>query len=136
MIPDGDPLDNPGRLSGRDIIAQPDSRRRQQNARGESGNNQFTTETMKYYVDFAAKSGFPYFFLDAGWSSGDITKMNGRVDIPELVRYAAAKEVKVWVWLGYNDPAFLAQRHGVAQCPAVSALTKALSGLAEATIAR
>ena len=40
------------------------------------------------------------------------------------------------VWLGYNDPAYLAQRHGVAQCPAVSGLTKALAGLAEVTVAR
>jgi uncharacterized protein (DUF302 family) len=39
------------------------------------------------------------------------------------------------VWLGYNDPAFLAQRHGVVQCPAVGGLSKALSGLVEATIA-
>ena len=68
---------------------------------GNSGNKYFTTETMKYYVDFAADSGFPYFFLDAGWSSPrDITQMNGRVDIPELVKYAATKNVKVWIWLG------------------------------------
>ena len=40
------------------------------------------------------------------------------------------------VWLGYNDPAYLAQRHGVAQCPAVGGLTKALSGLADAATAR
>jgi uncharacterized protein (DUF302 family) len=40
------------------------------------------------------------------------------------------------VWLGYNDPAYLAQRHGVPQCPAVSGLTKALAGLAEVTVAR
>ncbi len=39
------------------------------------------------------------------------------------------------VWLGYNDPAFLAQRHGVAQCPAVENLRKALSGLAAAAVA-
>ena len=39
------------------------------------------------------------------------------------------------VWLGYNDPAFLAQRHGVAQCPAVENLRQALSGLAAATVA-
>ncbi|MDP1644883.1 MAG: DUF302 domain-containing protein [Thiobacillus sp.] len=39
-------------------------------------------------------------------------------------------------WLGYNDPAFLAQRHGVAQCPAVGGLSKALTGLAQATVAR
>lgn len=67
---------------------------------GNSGNEYFTTETMKYYVDFAAESGFPYFFLDAGWSlPNDITKMNGKVDIPELVKYAATKNVKVWIWL-------------------------------------
>ena len=40
------------------------------------------------------------------------------------------------VWLGYNDPAFLAQRHGVAACPAVENLRKALSGLAETVVAR
>ena len=40
------------------------------------------------------------------------------------------------VWLGYNDPAFLAQRHGVVQCPVVGALSKALSGLVETTLAR
>ena len=40
------------------------------------------------------------------------------------------------VWLGYNDPAFLAQRHGVPQCAVVENLRKALAGLAEATIAR
>lgn len=67
---------------------------------GNSGNNYFTTETMKYYIDFAAQAGFPYFFLDAGWSSPrDITQMNGRVDIPALVQYAATKNMKVWIWL-------------------------------------
>jgi alpha-glucosidase len=64
------------------------------------GHSAYTTENMKYYVDFAAQSGFPYMMLDAGWSAGrDITKMNGKVDIPELVRYAATKNVKVWIWL-------------------------------------
>jgi alpha-glucosidase len=64
-----------------------------------NGTPSFTTENMKYYVDFAAQSGFPYMMLDAGWSSGrDITHMNGKVDVPELVRYAATKHVKVWIW--------------------------------------
>ena len=40
------------------------------------------------------------------------------------------------VWLGYNDPEFLAKRHGVAQCPVVANLSKALSGLAAATVAK
>lgn len=39
------------------------------------------------------------------------------------------------VWLGYNDPAYLGQRHGVPQCPAVANLQKALAGLAGAVVA-
>ena len=39
------------------------------------------------------------------------------------------------VWLGYNDPAWIAKRHGVATCPVVANLTKALSGLAQAATA-
>jgi alpha-glucosidase len=66
---------------------------------GPDGKSSYTTETMKYYVDFAAQSGFPYMMLDAGWSTSDITKMRGNVDVPELVRYAATKNVKVWIWL-------------------------------------
>jgi uncharacterized protein (DUF302 family) len=34
------------------------------------------------------------------------------------------------VWLGYNDPQFLAQRHGAANCPVVQNLRKALDALA------
>jgi len=67
---------------------------------GPDGKPAYTTANMKYYVDFAAKSGLEYMMLDAGWFvSKDITKMNGRVDIPELVKYAATKNVKVWIWL-------------------------------------
>ena len=66
---------------------------------GPDGKAAYTTENMEYYVDFAAASGFPYMMLDAGWSGNDITKMRGNVDVPELVRYAAKKNVKVWVWL-------------------------------------
>jgi uncharacterized protein (DUF302 family) len=40
------------------------------------------------------------------------------------------------VWLGYNDPAYLARRHGVAQCAAAEDLGKALRALAEGAIAR
>jgi alpha-glucosidase len=63
----------------------------------------FTTDTMKYYVDFAAKAGLEYMLIDAGWSArNDITKMNGKVDVPEVVRYAAQTHVKVWIWLSYT----------------------------------
>lgn len=40
------------------------------------------------------------------------------------------------VWLSYNDPAYLAQRHEVPACPAAEALRKALSGMTEAVVAR
>jgi alpha-glucosidase len=64
------------------------------------GNPAFTTENMKYYVDFAARSGFPYMMLDAGWSArDDITRLNGKVDVPALAQYAATKHVKVWLWI-------------------------------------
>jgi uncharacterized protein (DUF302 family) len=39
------------------------------------------------------------------------------------------------VWLGYNDPAFIAARHGVPDCPSVAPLSKALAGLAAASTA-
>lgn len=40
------------------------------------------------------------------------------------------------VWLGYNDPAWLATRHGAGKCPAVEGLSKALAGLSAAVVAR
>lgn len=73
---------------------------------GPDGKSAYTTGNMRYYVDFAAQSGLEYMLVDAGWSAReDITKMNGRVDIPEVVRYAASKNVKVWIWLSYRDTA-------------------------------
>lgn len=39
------------------------------------------------------------------------------------------------VMLSYNDPEYLAKRHGAANCPAVENLKKALGSMAQATIA-
>jgi uncharacterized protein (DUF302 family) len=39
------------------------------------------------------------------------------------------------VWFGYNDPAWIAARHGGADCPVVPNLAKALAGLATAATA-
>lgn len=33
------------------------------------------------------------------------------------------------VWIGYNDPAWLARRHGAAQCPVVENLRKAVAAM-------
>lgn len=38
------------------------------------------------------------------------------------------------VWIGYNDPAWLAKRHGVPDCPVVGNLSKALAGITAATV--
>jgi uncharacterized protein (DUF302 family) len=35
------------------------------------------------------------------------------------------------VWIGYNDPAYLARRHGAAQCPAAENLKKAVAGFVQ-----
>jgi uncharacterized protein (DUF302 family) len=54
------------------------------------------------------------------------------IDLPlkALVWEDAASQV----WLGYNDPAWLASRHGATNCPVVGNLSKALEGIANAAI--
>jgi uncharacterized protein (DUF302 family) len=56
------------------------------------------------------------------------------IDLP--LKALVWEDASSQVWLGYNDPAFLAQRHGVAQCPVVENLRKALAGIAEAAVTR
>lgn len=55
------------------------------------------------------------------------------IDLP--LKALAWEDAQGQAWLGYNDPAWLAQRHGAASCPAVENLRKALSGLTESTVA-
>ena len=40
------------------------------------------------------------------------------------------------VWLGYNEPTYVAGRHGASQCPVVGNLKQALAGFAQAAIAK
>ena len=56
------------------------------------------------------------------------------IDLP--LKALVWEDTQGQVWLGYNDPSWLARRHGAAQCPAADAMGKALSGLAEAAVAR
>jgi alpha-glucosidase len=91
------------------------------------------TATMKHYIDFASESGFPYMLIDAGWAvanrkgpedyaaMADITKVTPEIDMPELLRYAKEKHVKVWLWSHwtsvnkYMDQAFpLFEKWGIA----------------------
>lgn len=68
------------------------------------------TATMKHYIDFSSASGFPYMLIDAGWALAnrkspddyavvaDITKIDPNIDMPELLRYAKEKHVRLWLW--------------------------------------
>ena len=56
------------------------------------------------------------------------------IDLP--LKALVWEDASSQVWLGYNDPAYLAQRHGTGQCPAMENLRKALGGLAESAVAR
>ena len=56
------------------------------------------------------------------------------IDLP--LKALVWEDAAAQVWVGYNDPAYLAQRHGVASCPAVENLRKALGTLVEASVSR
>lgn len=55
------------------------------------------------------------------------------IDLP--LKVLVWEDAAAQVWLGYNDPDFLAKRHGAANCPAVGNLRKALEGLVAASVA-
>jgi uncharacterized protein (DUF302 family) len=65
-------------------------------------------------------------FMECGQSVG--------IDLP--LKALVWQDESGQVWLGYNDPAYLAVRHGVAQCPAVAGLKKALAAFAQQAVAR
>lgn len=54
------------------------------------------------------------------------------IDLP--LKALAWEDDKGVVWLGYNDPVYLAKRHGAPQCAAAANMAKALSSLVEATV--
>ena len=59
-------------------------------------------------------------FMECAQSAG--------IDLP--LKALVWQDASGQVWLSYNDPAYLAARHGASQCPVVANLTKALAGLA------
>jgi alpha-glucosidase len=72
-------------------------------------------ETIKYYIDFSARNKFEFMLIDAGWSAPmpgetgstrrrtDLTKSNATLDIPMLVAYAKARNVRLWLWAHFRD---------------------------------
>jgi alpha-glucosidase len=74
-------------------------------------------DSYKRFIDFAAAAGLPYYLIDAGWAWGngpeawvalpgtDITRAADGIDMPELVRYAAAKGVGLLLWAHWEHVA-------------------------------
>lgn len=64
-----------------------------------SGMKHRDTALYKHYIDFAAENGLEYLMIDAGWSDiFDLAKVNPKVDIKELVRYAKQNGVGIFLW--------------------------------------
>ena len=64
------------------------------------------TATMEHYVDFAAAHHLQYMLIDAGWYPAvdythptDILHHTAETDVPAIIHYAKAKNVKVLLWV-------------------------------------
>ncbi len=72
------------------------------------------TATMKYYIDFCAEAGIPYHSLDGldnvAWYGGAIVPYKGAdpvkglpdIDLPEVIRYAKEKGVRLRLWMNWQ----------------------------------
>ncbi len=71
------------------------------------------TATMKRYIDFCAANGIPYHSLDGldiAWYGGpiapngptDVTKAAPSIDLPEVLRYAKEKGVRLRLWMHWK----------------------------------
>jgi alpha-glucosidase len=59
------------------------------------------TETYKYYADFASANHIDYILLDEGWSDDrDIMSIVPEINLKQIIDYAKAKNVGVWLWMG------------------------------------
>jgi len=58
---------------------------------------------LKSFIDLSAHMNWEYTLIDDGWYKGwDCTQPIDGLDIPELVAYAAEKNVKIWVWVHWK----------------------------------
>ena len=74
-----------------------------------SGGVKMDTETIKKYIDLASENKFPYMLIDWQWygkyndPEADVTTVNEDVDMKNVRKYAAEKNVKLWLWLYWSD---------------------------------
>ena len=61
-------------------------------------------DTYKYYIDFASQYGIEYVILDEGWAvnkQADLFQVIPEINLPELVKYGAERNVGLVLWAGY-----------------------------------
>jgi alpha-glucosidase len=74
-----------------------------------SGEVKMEMPVIKQYIDLAAEMGWPYMLVDWQWygkfntPEADITKWAPQINMPEIIKYAASKNVKIFVWLYSSD---------------------------------
>ena len=74
-----------------------------------SGEVKMEIPVIKQYIDFAAEQGWPYMLIDWQWygpyntAEADITKCAPQLNMDEILEYAKAKNVKLWLWLYCTD---------------------------------
>lgn len=74
-----------------------------------SGEVKMEMDVIKEYIDLASAQGWPYMLIDWQWygpyneAKADITKPAPQLDMPEILRYAKEKGVRIWLWLYSSD---------------------------------
>lgn len=74
-----------------------------------SGEVKMEMPVIKQYIDFASTMGWPYMLVDWQWygkfaqPESDITKWAPQINMPEIISYAASKNVKIILWLYNSD---------------------------------
>ena len=56
------------------------------------------------------------------------------IDLP--LKALVWEDASAQVWVGYNDPAWIAKRHAVESCPVAGNIAKALAAITEAAVAK
>jgi alpha-glucosidase len=74
-----------------------------------SGEVKMEMPVIKQYIDLASEMGWPYMLVDWQWygkfntPEADITKWAPQIDMPEIIKYARSKNVKIILWLYSSD---------------------------------
>jgi alpha-glucosidase len=64
-----------------------------------SGIGKPSTETFETFIQFAADMGWAYELMDGGWASDtDAITPSAGVNLPEILQFAKARNVRLWVW--------------------------------------